>query len=93
MGVCGSEGPAFNGSRVMLRPAALKRTLSSLGTQANYQSRQSDEKGSHLETRLTIQCFALHLSDTFIFADEEVEFFFGVGDGADLVLFVNVVPR
>ncbi len=34
MGTCGSEGPAFNGSRVMLRPEASKRALSSLRMQA-----------------------------------------------------------
>ena len=34
MGVCGSEGPAFNGSRVTLRLEASKRALSSLRMQA-----------------------------------------------------------
>lgn len=36
MGTCGSEGPAFNGSRVMVRPEASKRALSSLRMQARY---------------------------------------------------------
>lgn len=36
MGTCGSVGPAFNGSRVMLSPEASKRALSSLRMQARY---------------------------------------------------------
>ncbi len=34
IGTCGSDGLAFEGSRVMLRPEALKRVLSSLRMQA-----------------------------------------------------------
>lgn len=41
--------------------------------------------------RLTIECFPLHFSDSLIFADEEVELFVRASDGADLVLFVDVV--
>ena len=93
MGTCGSKGLAFNGSRVMLRPEASKRTLSSLRTQARDRESTVRWEGSQLEGRLTIECFALHLSDTFILADEEVEFFVGMDIGADLVLFVDVVPN
>ena len=46
MGTCGSEGPAFNGSRVMLRPEATKRALSSLRMQAKDRKPQSVLQGS-----------------------------------------------
>ena len=50
-------------------------------------------KFSQPEGRRTIECCTLHLSDTFILADEEIKFFIGMGDGADLVLFIDVVPN
>ncbi len=50
-------------------------------------------RGIDLEGRPTIECIPLHFSDTFIFTDEEVEFFVRMGDGADLILFVDVVPK
>ena len=93
MGTCGSEEPAFNGSRVMLRPQASKRALSSLRMQAKDHESTVRWESSQLERRLTIECFPLHFSNTFIFADEEVELFVRIGDRADLVLFVDVVPN
>ena len=39
----------------------------------------------------TIVGFSLHDFHAFVFGDEEVEFFVGVLDGANLVMFVDVV--
>ena len=76
-----------------LRPEASKRVLSSLRTQARYRESTVRRGGSRLGRKLTIKCFALHLPDTFVLADEEVEFFVGVVDGANLVMFVNIVSN
>ena len=54
MGTCGSEGPAFNGSRVILRSEASKRALSSLRVQArHHQSTVRGEGSQHEEDRLS----------------------------------------
>ena len=49
MGTCGSEGPAFNGSRVMWRSEASKRALSSLRMQARYGESTVRGEGSQYE--------------------------------------------
>ena len=49
MGTCGSEEPAFNGSRVMLSQQASKRALSSLRMQAKDHESTVRWEGSQLE--------------------------------------------
>lgn len=93
MGMWGSVGDAFNGRRVVVRPDAWKRLDSSRRMQTVRFSLVLKEKTASTRSREkhTVKGFPLHLQNSFILADIEMEFLVGVCDGAELVLFVDLV--
>ena len=43
--------------------------------------------------KLTVHSLALYFANAFILADKEIEFLIWMGDGADLVLFIDIVSK
>ena len=101
MGMWGSVGEAVGGRRVGWRLRAVKRGRRAVRMQSVDQCQCFDgycwfdqgvgggaigERGGG-----TVHGFALHVEDTVVFGDEVVEFAVGEFDGADLILFVDVV--